>query len=211
MPHTFEARARKKGYRLVAGIDEAGRGPLAGPVVAGAVILPEGLIIGGLADSKTLPEDERERLFAIIMEKAVSVGVGIVDSTVVDQVNILQATLAAMLQAAQKLNPAPGILLIDGNQPISWPGPQQTIIKGDALCHSISAASVVAKVTRDRIMARMALLYPQYGFGRHKGYGVPEHREAIRRHGPCPIHRMTFKGVREFTGAPPIPQMELLP
>ena len=210
MPHSFERGAISRGYRLVAGVDEAGRGPLAGPVVAGAVILPEGFLIEGLADSKTLSQPQRERLYALVMENAVAVGVGMADPAQIDRVNILQATLLAMRGAVAAMAPAPDFLLIDGLNTIDWPGPQQAIVKGDALSHSISAASVVAKVTRDRIMEKLAAEYPMYGFAQHKGYGSREHREAIKKHGPCPAHRMTFKGVREFIqgGAPA--QMELL-
>lgn len=193
----------------MAGVDEAGRGPLAGPVVAAAVILPEGMVIKGLTDSKALTAGQRRRLYDMVREKALAVGVGMADSAMVDLVNILQATLLAMRDAAQNLSPAPDMLLIDGLNTLDWPGAQQAIVKGDTLSHSISAASVVAKVTRDAMMEKLAQIYPQYGFDKHKGYGSKEHREAIRKHGPCPVHRMTFRGVREYVGVPLEPGLDL--
>jgi len=211
MLHCFENHARLLGHRLVAGVDEAGRGPLAGPVVAAAVILPEGMVIDGLTDSKALSAARRLRMYDLVREKALVVGVGVAEPEVVDMVNILQATLLAMRDAAGSLRPAPDMLLIDGLNTIDWPGPQQAIVKGDRLSHSISAASVVAKVTRDKMMEALARKYPQYGFDKHKGYGSKEHREAIRRHGPCPAHRMTFRGVKEFSGARPESGLDLFP
>ena len=197
MMRLFERKARASGYALVAGIDEAGRGPLAGPVVAAAVILPEELAVEGLTDSKKLTEKKREELFTVIMERAVSHAVAVVEADAIDRLNILEATRLAMLQAVEALSPAPGIALIDGNQKIAWRGAQWAIVKGDARSLSIAAASVLAKVTRDRIMVALAARYPAYGFERHKGYGCAEHLAAIAAHGPSPIHRKTFGGVRE--------------
>jgi len=193
----FEQQALSNGFQLVAGIDEAGRGPLAGPVVAAAVILPEGLGITGVDDSKKLSPDTRERLFDVIMSQAISVGIGMGSPELIDRVNILQATLHAMLTAVSQLAPQPEYLLIDGISTINSPIPQKTIKKGDSLSLSIAAASIIAKVTRDRLMREMDGMYPGYGFSGHKGYGSALHMEAIRRLGPSPAHRLTFGGVRE--------------
>lgn len=193
----FEKLAGRQGYRAVAGIDEAGRGPLAGPVVAAAVILPEGCWIEGVDDSKKLTEAKRNLLYDVIMERAVSVGVGSSDSQTVDRINILQATLRAMESAVSGLAPSPDCLLIDGISKTSLNVYQRTIKKGDSLSSSIAAASIIAKVTRDRMMAVFDREYPGYGFAAHKGYGARTHLEAIRRLGPSPIHRLTFRGVRE--------------
>ncbi|NJD91775.1 MAG: ribonuclease HII [Geobacter sp.] len=193
----FEKLASRQGYGVVAGIDEAGRGPLAGPVVAAAVILPEGCLLAGVTDSKKLTESKRNLLFDVIMDKAVSVGVGFSDSQTVDRINILQATLRAMEAAVMKLSPAPDCLLIDGISPTALPIHQRTIKKGDSLSLSIAAASIIAKVTRDRLMEAFDKEYPGYGFASHKGYGAASHLEAIKRLGPSPIHRLTFRGVKE--------------
>lgn len=197
--YLFEQQARQQGYSLVAGIDEAGRGPLAGPVVAAAVILRPDRAIDGVNDSKKLTERQRERLFDRIMAEALSIGIGSVPPAEIDRINILQATRQAMLQAVQQLSPQPDALLIDGITTIASPLHQQTIKQGDSRSASIAAASIIAKVTRDRLMLDYDLLYPQYGFGRHKGYGSANHLAALRRHGPCPIHRVTFGGVRELS------------
>lgn len=181
----------------MAGIDEAGRGPLAGPVTAAAVILPAGLLISGVDDSKKLTADSRERLFDIIMTHARSVGVGIISPAEIDRINILQATRRAMLAAVQQLSPQPDYLLIDGISTIDSKIPQKTIKKGDSLSLSIAAASIIAKVTRDRYMIEMDAKYPGYGFAGHKGYGSAAHLDAIRRLGPTPIHRLSFGGVKE--------------
>ena len=178
----------------VCGIDEAGRGPLAGPVAAAAVILPEGLLIPYVNDSKKLSEKRREELYDVIMEKAVSVGVGLSGPARIDEINILQATYEAMREAVSKLSVTPAVTL---NDAVTIPGLQEDIrqvpiIKGDAKSLSIAAASIIAKVTRDRLMREYDRLYPQYGFAGHKGYGSAEHIRAIREHGPCPIHRRTF-------------------
>jgi ribonuclease HII len=181
--------------RFPAGVDEAGRGPLAGPVVAAAVILPRERMIPNLNDSKKVPQPMREFLFEQIKALAVSVGVGIVEPAEIDRINILRAALLAMEMAVKNLNPQPDWLLIDGNIPTSLLIPQETIIKGDFLCHSIAAASIIAKVTRDSIMCDYHNIYPQYNFNTHKGYATKEHLEAIRTYGSCPIHRKTFHGV----------------
>ena len=194
----YETKAREKGYRLVAGADEAGRGPLAGPVVAAAVVLPADAILQGLDDSKKLSPTRREELFPKIQTQAVVYGVAVVNPEVIDKINILQAALLAMQQAVEQLQPVPDLLLIDGNQKTASSIEQWAIVKGDSKSLSIAAASVLAKVTRDHIMQDYHQLYPQYEFARHKGYGTKLHRDLIAEHGPCPIHRSTFKGVTEY-------------
>jgi ribonuclease HII len=185
-------------YRSIAGVDEAGRGPLAGPVVAAAVIIhPEGTI-PGVQDSKKLTPVQREELYQVITSRAVSWGVGIVGPRQIERDNILQATLRAMKEAVLLLNPLPDFLLIDGISPIPITIPQRCIKRGDSLCFTISAASILAKVTRDRLMMKYHGIYPQYNFANHKGYATKEHREAIRRYGCCEIHRRTFNGVKEY-------------
>lgn len=179
-------------YDFICGIDEAGRGPLAGPVVAGAVVLPKDCRILYINDSKKLSEKKREELFDVINKEAVSVGIGIVDSDVIDQINILQATYKAMRAAINNLNVVPDILL---NDAVTIPDvniEQVPIIKGDAKSLTIGAASIMAKVTRDRMMREYSIVYPEYGFEKHKGYGTKQHTEAIKKFGPCPIHRRTF-------------------
>jgi ribonuclease HII len=192
----YEVKARDQGYRLVAGVDEAGRGPLAGPVVAAAVVLPFDADLQGLDDSKKLSPAKREELFPKI--QGFPHGVAVVNREVIDEINILQAARLAMKQAVEKLPSVPGLLLIDGNQKIHCSIEQWTIVKGDAKSFSIAAASVLAKVTRDHIMEDYHQRYPQYEFARHKGYGTKLHRGLIAEHGPCPIHRRTFKGVTEY-------------
>jgi ribonuclease HII len=194
----YETKAREKGYRLVAGADEAGRGPLAGPVVAAAVVLPADAFLQGLDDSKKLSPAKREELFPKIQTQAIAYGVAVVSPEVIDEINILQAALLAMKQAVEQLKPVPDLLLIDGNQKINSTLDQWAIVKGDSKSLSIAAASVLAKVTRDHIMQDYHQLYPQYEFARHKGYGTKLHRDLIAEHGPCPIHRSTFKGVTEY-------------
>lgn len=201
-PFYFEKAARSSGARLVAGIDEAGRGPLAGPVVAAAVILPEGCTIQGLTDSKKLSSRQREQLAAEIQERAVVWGVGISDAAMIDRINILEATRRAMESAVACMALQPDYLLIDALS-IKTAVPQRGIVKGDLLSHSISAASVIAKVARDQLMESCHQIYPQYNFHKHKGYGTKEHREKIRIHGPCAIHRKTFRCVREYCGHRP--------
>ncbi len=179
-------------YSAICGIDEAGRGPLAGPVVAGAVILPKEARIMYINDSKKLSEKRREELFDVIMEAAVGVGVGIVDAARIDEINILQATYEAMRQAVNKLEPQPDILLNDAVTIPELTMKQVPIIKGDAKSISIACASVIAKVTRDRMMYEYDSLYPEYGFAKHKGYGTAQHIAAIKEFGASPIHRLTF-------------------
>lgn len=196
-PLHFELQARKRGYRTVAGIDEAGRGPLAGPVVAAAVVLPETFDLPGLTDSKKLSPRARERLLPLICAQALAVGVGIVPAAEIDVINILQATLKGMSLAVGRLRRPADYLLVDGITPVPLPLPQQTLKKGDSRSLSVAAASVVAKVVRDRMMVGYDRRYPGYGFAGHKGYGSAAHLEAIARLGPCPLHRLSFGGVRE--------------
>jgi ribonuclease HII len=189
----YEKKYWDNGKRYIAGVDEAGRGPLAGPVVAAAVIFPSDVMIDRIKDSKVLSEKERERLFDIINEKAISVGIGIVDHNVIDAVNILNATFHSMHEAICKLKYEPEHLLVDGPH---FPGaniPFTKIVDGDSECFSIAAASIIAKVTRDRLMVEYDKRYPQYGFAKHKGYGTKAHLEAIKKHGPCEIHRKSFR------------------
>ena len=193
----FEQKAVLNGFFCVAGVDEAGRGPLAGPVVAGAVVLPEGFEAGEINDSKKLTPKKRDTLFGVIKEDALSVGIGIVDAEEIDAINILQASLKAMKLAVGQLVPQPDYLLVDGNFKVPMMVAQEPIKKGDSRSVSIAAASIIAKVSRDRMMAEYDGLYPGYGFVRHQGYPTKAHREAISKLGPCPIHRRTFKGVSE--------------
>ncbi len=188
----YEKRAYLQGHRFIAGIDEAGRGPLAGPVVAAAVILPREVFLEKLNDSKKLTPPAREKLYDLITEKALAYAVGIVDEKCIDRVNILNAARMAMKLALERLSLRPDLLLIDAEKLEDMDIPQLSIVKGDSLSISIAAASIVAKVTRDRIMDQMDALYPQYGFGKHKGYGTREHVEAIKKYGLCPIHRVSF-------------------
>jgi ribonuclease HII len=199
----FEAQAARRGYLRVAGVDEAGRGPLAGPVVAAAVILPGGLILPNVDDSKKLTAAMRDELFEIISGEALCVGVGFGDHALVDSVNILQATISAMRDAVLSLTPAPDFILIDGISSIKLNIPQLTVKKGDSLSLSIAAASIIAKVTRDRIMVQYDALYPGYGFAAHKGYGAATHLAAIAKLGPSPIHRKSFRGVKEHVQVAP--------
>jgi len=194
---TFEKKAVEKGFSKIAGIDEAGRGPLAGPVVSAAVILPASFSVPEVTDSKKLTPRKRDHLYEEIYEHAVSIGIGIVDSTEIDRSNILKASLLSMVISAENLVPCPDYLLIDGNFRISSGLPQIPIIGGDGLSVSIAAASIVAKVTRDRLMERYHLDYPEFGFSRHKGYPTKADKAAIRKFGCCPIDRRSFKGVKE--------------
>jgi ribonuclease HII len=193
----FEKKAHGMGHTIVAGIDEAGRGPLAGPVVSAAVILPDGADLPGIDDSKKLTPARRNRLYDRLYAIAGAIGIGVVDTAEIDRVNILQASLRSMAMAVANLRPRPDHLLIDGIFTITSDFSQQAIKKGDSLSISIAAASIVAKVTRDRIMVQVDTLFPEFGFRQHKGYPTRRHRAAIVRHGCCPIHRRTFKGVRE--------------
>lgn len=179
-------------FELICGVDEAGRGPLAGPVCAAAVILPKGLVIPGLNDSKKLSDKRRRELFPIIQQEAVSFGVAFASQEEIDEINILQATFLAMRRAMEQLNPQPEFALIDGNRETDFGVPCKTVIKGDSLSANIAAASVLAKVTRDNWMMEAAEKYPGYGFEIHKGYGTKAHYAALEKLGPCPIHRRTF-------------------
>lgn len=181
-----------KGYKYICGVDEAGRGPLCGPVVAAAVILPKDVYIEGVNDSKKLSEKKRENLYDDIMEKALAVGVGISDVDVIEKVNILNATKLAMIQAIENLKVKPEYVLVDGNQRIDIAIPLDTVVKGDAKSESIACASIIAKVTRDRMLIKYDEKYPEYGFAKHKGYGTKVHIEAIKKHGLTPIHRPSF-------------------
>ena len=193
----FEELALRQGYCCVAGVDEAGRGALAGPVIAAAVVFPKGAVIPGINDSKKLAPAQRAGLFDLILDKALAVGVGSGDHLLIDRINILQATLSAMKEAVLNISPNPDYLIIDGISKIPVNIHQRTIKKGDSASISIAAASIIAKVTRDRLMAGFENQYPGYGFAVHKGYGCAAHMEAIARLGPCGIHRKTFRGVRE--------------
>ena len=196
----IEGQYHKQGVELICGVDEAGRGPLAGPVYAAAVILPFGLTIPGLNDSKKLTDKKRRELFPVICEKAVAYGIGFADAREVDEINILQATFLAMERALQALPIRPELALIDGNRARDFGIPAETVIKGDSRSANIAAASILAKVSRDRVMEELAESYPQYGFEIHKGYGTKRHYEALREFGPCPIHRSTF--LRTFYADP---------
>ena len=193
-PFYYETMASKRGYGLIAGVDEAGRGPLAGPVVAAAVIIPKGISLPGVKDSKKMTEKAREKAFSLIHEKALAIGIGVISHRSIDESNILVASLNAMKRALLTLEPAPEFVLVDGIQKVPINIPQRCIKKGDQLSKSISAASIVAKVYRDRIMCSYHDLFPEYGFNQNKGYGTNHHLMALRQHGPCPIHRITFKG-----------------
>lgn len=188
----IENRIYDEGYTTLCGVDEAGRGPLAGPVCAAAVMLPRGLEIPGLDDSKRLTERKREALYDRIVEQALSFGVAFATVEEIETWNILGATYLAMNRAIEALEPPPALALIDGNRSAGIATPNRCIVKGDALCADIAAASILAKVTRDRYMLDMAERYPDYGFERHKGYGTPAHYAALRAHGSCPLHRQSF-------------------
>ena len=192
MTWEYEEKAWANGYDSVCGVDEAGRGPVAGPVCAAAVILPAGIVIEGLNDSKKLSEKKREKLFDEITANALAWSVSLVDERVIDEINILQATFLAMERAMAQMAPPPELALIDGNRSKDFGLPVRTIVKGDSLSASIAAASILAKVTRDRLMEQYDEQYPQYGFAVHKGYGTKRHYAALREYGPCPIHRQTF-------------------
>ncbi|MBQ1642277.1 MAG: ribonuclease HII [Oscillospiraceae bacterium] len=192
----YEQQYTENGSLTVAGVDEAGRGPLAGPVFAAAVILPFGTEIDGLNDSKKLSEAKREKLFDIITDKAVAYGIASASEKEIDGINILEATFLAMNRALKQIEGSFDLALIDGNRNKGIEYPSVTVIKGDALCADIAAASILAKVSRDRFMYTMAEKYPQYGFEKHKGYGTKLHYENIAKYGVCPIHRKTFlKGI----------------
>ena len=194
-PYRYEAQAWRAGLARVAGLDEAGRGPLAGPVVAAAVVLTPDRRVKKLADSKLLSPERREELFGEITARAAAVGVGIVDHETIDRVNILQATRMAMVEALRGLGMEPDLVITDF---VKLPGltcPQRNLVDGDRRCATVAAASIIAKVTRDRLMVEADKQFPDYGFARHKGYATADHLAALDRHGPCPLHRRTFSGV----------------
>ena len=208
LPGTIEERFYSQGYKRIAGLDEVGRGPLAGPVVAAAVVFPRGFLHSDIKDSKLLTRGQREKLVPCIKQNALGWGIGIVEVEEIDRINILNASLRAMVKALAGLRPFPDCLLVDGDQII--PGEflgekisiacrplQRTVVKGDQTCLSIAAASILAKVVRDDVMIELDTKYPQYGFAQHKGYTGVEHLEALRRHGPCTAHRRSFKPVRD--------------
>ena len=192
MTFEYENSALDNGYQYVCGIDEAGRGPLAGPVYAAAVILPSGIVIDGLNDSKKLSEKKREKLFDVIIENAVSYGIGFATEKEIDEINILQATFLAMRRAVENMKISPDFAYVDGNRDPMLGIPTETVVKGDANVPSIAAASILAKVSRDRVMYEMDKKYPEYNFAKHKGYGTKVHTEALKEYGPCEIHRLTF-------------------
>jgi len=194
---SFETKAYRSGFTVIAGIDEAGRGPLAGPVVAAAVVLPRGYKNGAVRDSKKLTPRSRAILYEVITRDALSIGLGVTEPSVIDRVNILQATLMAMREAVTGLSLQPDYLLIDGINRIDLPLTQKTIIRGDSLSLSVACASIIAKVSRDRIMEIYHHQFPQYNFLRNRGYGTREHLEAIHRHGLCKIHRRSFRVSKE--------------
>ncbi|MDR1511743.1 MAG: ribonuclease HII [Endomicrobium sp.] len=201
---SFDKSFYDKNVGLIAGVDESGRGPLAGPVVAAAVVLPRGLVIPDLNDSKQLSEKKRKILFEIIKEKSLFYGVEFIDSGTIDKVNILQATFLAVCYAVAKLRERPSLCLIDGNRRV--PGlfcEQETVVGGDSKSASIAAASVLAKVLRDKVMLEYSELYPVYDFKKHKGYGTKEHIEFLRRYGVSPIHRLSFYPVRDYIASRP--------
>ncbi len=193
----LENAARRHGALRIAGLDEVGRGPMFGPVVAAAVILPKGCSLQGLTDSKQLTEKQRNEFDAAIRACTVAFAIAVVDVETIDRINIRRASLLAMRMAVEQLAVAPDYLLIDGRDTIEWPCPQQAVVKGDARCFSIAAASVLAKVHRDRLLVELDAVYPGYGLARHKGYCVAEHLEALARLGPTPLHRRSFGPVAQ--------------
>ncbi len=196
-----EKTLAEKGFKAICGVDEVGRGPLAGPVVAAAVIIPVGMEIEGLDDSKKLSEGKRDELFEEIINREIPVAVGIIDNEEIDRMNILKASLVAMRKAVIELKVKPDFVLVDGEYPIpNISYPQLSIIDGDALCKSIAAASIVAKVTRDRIMTHLQKMYPVFSFSQHKGYSTAAHLKELKIHGPCDIHRKSFRPVAELVG-----------
>lgn len=189
----IEEKIYLDGIKSICGIDEAGRGPLAGPVVVASCIIPKDSMIDGVNDSKKISEKKRERVYNDIIKEALSYGIGIIDETTIDDINILQATKIGLTNSLKELNVKPDIILVDALKNIDTLGiPYRSIIKGDATCYSIAAASIIAKVTRDRIMLEYDKTYPEYGFAKNKGYGTAEHIAAIKKYGLCPIHRRTF-------------------
>ena len=190
---SMEKELYNKGFKYICGIDEAGRGPLAGPVVVAGVIMPKDSMIEGVNDSKKVSEKKREKLYDMILEEAISYSVAIIGQDVIDEINILNATKQGVTKVVEELDVKPNLILVDALTHINTKSiPYDSIIKGDAKCYNIAAASIIAKVTRDRIMREWDEIYPQYGFINHKGYGTAKHIEAIKEYGPCPIHRRTF-------------------
>lgn len=190
---SMEKDLYNKGFELICGIDEAGRGPLAGPVVVAGVIMPKDSMIEGVNDSKKVSEKKREKLYDLILEEAISYSVAVIGQDVVDEINILNATKQGVTNVVEELDVKPDLILVDALTHINTKGiPYDSIIKGDAKCYNIAAASIIAKVTRDRIMRQWDEIYPQYGFINHKGYGTAKHIQAIKEYGPCPIHRRSF-------------------
>jgi len=189
----LEKKLRNDGLKLIAGVDEAGRGPLAGPVVAASVILPDDIDIPGIDDSKKLSPQRREELYVLITARAHAWGIGMTDNEEIDAFNILDATMKAMRSAVENMGVVPNIVLVDGNRSPGCSCRERLVTDGDSLCRCIAAASILAKVTRDRIMTEMDRMFPVYGFARHKGYGAPEHIEAIAKYGPCILHRISFR------------------
>ena len=190
---SMEKELYNKGFEYICGIDEAGRGPLAGPVVVAGVIMPKDSMIEGVNDSKKVSEKKREKLYDVILEEAISYSVAVIGQDVIDEINILNATKQGVTKVVEELDVKPNLILVDALTHINTKGiPYDSIIKGDAKCYNIAAASIIAKVTRDRIMREWDEIYPQYGFINHKGYGTAKHIEAIKEHGPCPIHRRSF-------------------
>lgn len=193
----YEMSARSKGYLMIAGVDEAGRGPLAGPVVAAACVIPEGLYLDGINDSKQLTAEQREQLYKAMQQNPdIISGVGVVEAILIDQINILQATFYAMVAAVAALRHKPDYILVDGPYTPKFDAPSEGIVDGDALSQSIMAASIIAKCTRDQMMQNFHDRWPEYGFSQHKGYGTPQHLAALKMYGPCPIHRKSFGPVK---------------
>lgn len=198
-PYRFERAAWRRGLTRVAGVDEAGRGPLAGPVVAAAVVLPPGTVLRGVDDSKRLDPEERERLYGAITARAAAWAVGVIDPETIDRINILEATRMAMRAALVALAVQPELVLTDFVEVRGLGCPQRNLVHGDQRSATVAAASIVAKVTRDRLMEEADRAFPEYGFVRHKGYATDEHRWALGKHGPCALHRRSFSGVTELT------------
>lgn len=194
----YEKKLWDAGYEFVAGVDEAGRGPLAGPVYAAAVIFPKGLVIDGVNDSKKLTEKKREQLYDVIKENAIAYSIVSVDEKEIDEINILNAAMKAFKMALDELSQKADFALLDGNRAPQMDIPYEAVVKGDAKVQAIAAASILAKVERDRYITEMDKIYPQYGFAKHKGYPTKDHKEAVAKYGPSPIHRLTFKGVSEY-------------
>jgi ribonuclease HII len=190
----YENSLSQLGQVSIAGVDEVGRGPLAGPVVAAAVIFPQGVFIPGVTDSKKLTPQKRELLFPLIKAKALSIGLGLLSPKEIDRINILQASLKAMEEAISRLKVKPDLVLVDGNRPLTLSCRQECLIQGDSRSHAVGAASIVAKVVRDKLMESWHPRFPQYNFFKNKGYGTAEHLLALKKYGVCPLHRLSFKG-----------------